>query len=113
MLCAISIVTLFSISELGLITAEYWEALVVEKEVTVPFATVISSEANPVTSSLNSIAIEKLVLTGPGVDGVIVIVGDKNIILDHINKFEKVDVYDTKGIFQYTLQMTTGDNKWS
>ncbi len=35
---------------------------------------------------------------------VVVIVGDKNIISDHIQEFEEVFVYDNKGILQYTIK---------
>ncbi len=35
---------------------------------------------------------------------VVVIVGDKNIITDHIQEFEEVFVYDNKGILQYTIK---------
>ncbi len=35
---------------------------------------------------------------------VVVIVGDKNIIIDHIQEFEEVFVYDNKGILQYTIK---------
>lgn len=35
---------------------------------------------------------------------VVVIVGDKNIIIDHIQEFEEVFVYDNKGILQYILK---------
>ncbi len=35
---------------------------------------------------------------------VVVIVGDKDIIIDHIQEFEEVFVYDNKGILQYTIK---------
>jgi len=35
---------------------------------------------------------------------VVVIVGDKNIITDHIQEFEEVFVYNNKGILQYTIK---------
>jgi predicted Zn-dependent peptidase len=35
---------------------------------------------------------------------VVVIVGDKNIIIDHIKEFKEVFVYDNKGILQYTIK---------
>ena len=35
---------------------------------------------------------------------VVVIVGDKNIIIDHIQEFEEVLIYDNKGILQYTIK---------
>ncbi|MBA7698295.1 hypothetical protein ES703_106972 [subsurface metagenome] len=40
---------------------------------------------------------------------VVVIVGDKNIIIDHIQEFEEVFVYDNKGILQYTIKK--GENE--
>ena len=35
---------------------------------------------------------------------VVVIVGDKKIIIDHIQEFEELFVYDNKGILQYTIK---------
>ena len=35
---------------------------------------------------------------------VVVIVGDKDILLDYISRFEEVEVYDSKGILQYSMR---------
>ncbi len=35
---------------------------------------------------------------------VVVIVGDKDVVLDHIKDFEEVEIYDNEGIFQYKLK---------
>jgi hypothetical protein len=35
---------------------------------------------------------------------VVIIVGDKNIIIDHIKEFDEVFVYDNQGILQYTIK---------
>ena len=35
---------------------------------------------------------------------VVVIVGDKKILFDHIREFEELEVYDNKGILQYTVK---------
>ena len=40
---------------------------------------------------------------------VVVIVGDKSVISDHIQEFDEVFVYDNKGIMQYTIKK--GENK--
>jgi zinc protease len=34
---------------------------------------------------------------------VVIIVGDKSILLDHLRDFPKLDIYDAKGAFQYTV----------
>lgn len=34
---------------------------------------------------------------------VVVIVGDKNMILDYLDRFEKVEIFDAKGEYRYTL----------
>lgn len=35
---------------------------------------------------------------------VVVIVGDKNILIDHLGQFEEVEVYNNKGILQYSMR---------
>ncbi len=40
---------------------------------------------------------------------VVVIVGNKNIIIDHIQEFEEVFEYDKKGILQYTIKKEKDD----
>jgi predicted Zn-dependent peptidase len=34
---------------------------------------------------------------------VVVIVGDKNLLLDHLDRFEKIEIFDVKGEYRYTL----------
>jgi len=40
----------------------------------------------------------------PLLTSVVVIVGDKKIISDYIRELEEVEVYDNKGILQYTVK---------
>ena len=41
---------------------------------------------------------------------VIVIVGDKDVVLDHIKDFDEVEIYDNEGIFQYKLKKGIENN---
>jgi predicted Zn-dependent peptidase len=41
---------------------------------------------------------------------VIVVVGDKDIVLDHITEFEEVDIYNNEGVFQYKLKKEHKNN---
>jgi predicted Zn-dependent peptidase len=34
---------------------------------------------------------------------VVIIVGDKSVLLDHLRDFQKLDIYDVKGVFQYSV----------
>lgn len=44
-------------------------------------------------------AAERYLLPKP----VVVIVGDKNSLYDHLRDFEKLEIYDAKGVYRYTL----------
>lgn len=53
---------------------------------------------------INSENVFEMVRTYPLLSPVVVIVGDRNKMLDHIIEFEEVEMYDIKGVFQYTLK---------
>ncbi|MFP4082713.1 MAG: M16 family metallopeptidase [Candidatus Aminicenantes bacterium] len=40
----------------------------------------------------------------PFLTPVVVIAGDKNIIVDHLREFDKVEIYNHKGVLQYSIQ---------
>ena len=40
---------------------------------------------------------------------VVVIVGDRDILLDHLSEFEEVEIYNNKGIFQYSMRKEKKD----
>jgi len=41
---------------------------------------------------------------------VIVVVGDKDVVLDHLKEFQEVEIYDNQGVFQYKLKKSTENN---
>jgi predicted Zn-dependent peptidase len=41
---------------------------------------------------------------------VVVVVGDKDIVLDHIKEFEEVEIFNNEGVFQYKLKKGTQNN---
>jgi len=53
---------------------------------------------------VNSSAVFKAFQNVRLLNPVIVIVGDKDVVLDHIKEFEEVEIYDNEGIFQYKLK---------
>ncbi|MFQ5721429.1 MAG: M16 family metallopeptidase [Candidatus Aminicenantales bacterium] len=40
---------------------------------------------------------------------IVVIVGDKNIIIDHLRNFNEVEIYNNKGILQYSIKKESSD----
>jgi len=40
---------------------------------------------------------------------VVIIVGDKNVIIDHLINFDEVEIYNNKGILQYSIKKEISD----